>query len=319
VGYSRPETARRRGTRHMSDHTRQWANVVARMPDVRIGNKFSRNLLADLVEQIVEDDVMGLAAELAYRSTLTVLPFLLMLAALPSVLGSVVPLSDVQGRLSHEAEVLLSKNSAEMANAIIHEITTNGGGTAFLLGLVGTLWSGTSTTSALRKAINRMYAFEEESSFVKRKAIELLVTAVVGSLLFIAIALLLLGPAAFGGVRLDTQALSLILAIVFVILAVSITYWLIPAGGNTFRWVTPGSALFALGWLLFSFGLSAYLSQVGTLNGVYGSLGAIIMLMIWLYGSNLALLLGAELNAVLGKTFDEEVQQDSEGGSPTPP
>ena len=74
-----------------------------------------------------------------------------------------------------------------------------------------------------------------------------------------------------------------------------------------FRWVTPGALLFGAGWLLFSLGFSVYLSQFGLINHVYGSLGVMIVLLIWLYGSNLFLLLGAELNSVLAQDNDPNV------------
>ena len=84
-------------------------------------------------------------------------------------------------------------------------------------------------------------------------------------------------------------------------------YWLTPATKNTFRRITPGALVFVFAWLGFTLGFSAYLSVFGTFNRVYGSLGLMMALLIWLYGSNFALLLGAELNAVLGKSFDPEI------------
>ena len=111
-------------------------------------------------------------------------------------------------------------------------------------------------------------------------------------------------PLNMSGVALASELLSAIVAILLMTVAVSLVYWLAPAQDNTFRWITPGTVFFVLAWLLISAGFSIYLSQFGALNRVYGSLGAMLALLLWLYGSAVALLLGAELNAVLGKRLD---------------
>ena len=86
--------------------------------------------------------------------------------------------------------------------------------------------------------------------------------------------------------------------------AVSLVYWLAPAQDNSFRWITPGTVFFVLAWLLISAGFSVYLSQFGTLNRVYGSLGAMLALLLVALRILRGLLIGAELNAVIGKRLD---------------
>lgn len=260
-------------------------------------------------EQAKDDDVAGLAAEMAYRASLAVLPFLLMLSALPSVVGSIFGLDDISARLTTEAERLLSDNSAEMMKTLINEVERSRGWTPFVFGLFGTLWAGTLATSALRKSLNRIYRFDETTPFVQRKLVDLALTVTAGLLFFFAIMALVIGPALLGGENAVTELISLVAAVAVVLIAVSLLYWLAPSGENTFRWVTPGALLFGLGWLLFSLGFSVYLSRFGMLNHVYGSLGAMMVLLAWLYGSNLALLLGAELNAALAHDNDPNVER----------
>jgi len=258
-------------------------------------------------EQSKAHDVGGLAAEMAYRSALAVLPFLLFIAALPSVAGEVFAIDNVEERLSSEAEALLSENSAEMVNTLISEVARASGWTPLVFGLLGTLWAGTLATSALRKSLDRIYSFDEGASFVERKLKELGLTVATGLLFFVAIMTVLIGPALMGGENFLNETLSILLAFVLVLAAVSLLYWLAPSGDNMFRWVTPGALVFGAGWLLFSIGFSAYLSRFGMLNQVYGSLGVMIALLIWLYGSNLFLLLGAELNSTLAQEKDPNV------------
>ena len=282
------------------------------LPPAQIGPVSLREGAREALKSAIEHDVPGLAAEVAYHAALAVLPFLLLLAALPSVLGSVLSLPDLAQEITRESERLLSQNSARMIQTLVEEVSKSSGWTALAFGLLGTLWAGTSTTSSLRKALNRLYGFEENAPLVKRKLIELGVTAVAGSLYFVAVLALLLGPRLLGGSNLLTQGLALAFAMVVVLAAVSFVYWLAPAAENTLRWITPGAVVFLIAWLLFSAIFSIYLSRIGTVNQVYGSLGAMIVMLVWLYGSNFALLLGAELNAVLGKRFDPQVASRSD-------
>jgi membrane protein len=270
-------------------------------------NKLTRSAAGRAIDQAIEDDVPGLAAELAYRAALAVLPFLLMLAALPGVAGTLFHLDDVTPRLIDESEALLSKNSSDMMRTVIEEVGRSQGGTAFVFGLVGTLWAGTMTTSALRKALNRVYHFDDQTPFIKRKLTELGLTIVSGLAFFLAIMSLVLGPALLGTESALTNLLSLAVALGIVLATVSLLFWLAPSGDNRYRWVTPGAFVFGAGWLAFSIGFSAYLASFGMINHVYGSLGAMIVLLVWLYGSNLFLLLGAELNAALAEKKDPNV------------
>jgi membrane protein len=263
--------------------------------------------LLQAYEQAKEHDVPGLAAELSFRAALSVLPFLLVIAALPSVAGDLFSVENVGERLSREADALFSENSAEAVRTLIGEVERSHGWTPLIFGLLGTLWAGTMTTSTLRKALDRVYGFVDGSSLLRRKLKDLGLTVVAGLLFFLSIMAVMLGPAILGGETVLTEMLSVGIALLAVLAAVSLLYWLAPSGDNMFRWVTPGALVFGAGWLIFSLGFSAYLSRFGLINHVYGSLGAMIILLIWLYGSNFFLLLGAELNSVLAQERDPNV------------
>ena len=292
---------------------------VEKLPRVQVGKVQLRDSLKQALKQAADDDVFGLAGELAYRSALAVLPFLLLLAALPSVAASVFSIPDVGDRLAQEADALFSKNLATLVHELITQVAGSNGWTAFFVGLGGTLWGGVSTTSSLRKALNRLYKFDEKSPVIKRKVTELSLTVATGILFALAMMLVLMGPYLLGSLNLVTQLVSLAGAFLIVLAAVVLLFWIVPAAHNSLRWVMPGAILFGLSWVVFSLALSAYLSFSGTLNHVYGSLGAMIALLVWLYGSNLALLIGAELNAVVGNEFDSEVRSESLPRDDKPP
>jgi membrane protein len=83
------------------------------------------------------------------------------------------------------------------------------------------------------------------------------------------------------------------------LLGITLVYHVAPAAPQRWHWVTPGSAVALLGWLLASFGLRLYVRYLGNYNATYGSIGGVILLMLWLYLSSLALLVGAEINALI--------------------
>jgi membrane protein len=282
---------------------------VRRNTHLPVLGTFSQTAAGRAIDQAIEDDVSGLAAELAYRAALAVLPFLLMLAALPGVAGSVFHVDDIPQRLTDEADSLLSQNSSDMMRTLIEEVGRSQGGTALVFGLLGTIWAGTMTTSALRKALNRIYKFDDQTPLLVRKLTELGLTIVSGLAFFVAIMSLVLGPQLLGDVNALTNLVSLLFALMVVLATVSLLYWLAPSDEHRYKWVTPGALLFGGGWLVFSLGFSVYLSRFGMINHVYGSLGAMIVLLIWLYGSNFFLLLGAELNGVLAQEKDPDVAQ----------
>src|SRR6185503_7424261 len=213
-------------------------------PEVHVGRLPLRQAAREAITHALRDDVPGLAAELAFRAALAFLPFLLLLAALPSVLGSILNASDIGDQISRQADALLSKNSAAMVHTVVGEVTKSQGWGVVAFGLVGTIWAGLATTSSTRKALNRLYSFEENKPFLQRKLYELALTAVVGLLVVMAIMALLLGPLLLGGVALATELLSGGVALVMMAAAVSLVYWLAPARDNSFRWITPGTVFF---------------------------------------------------------------------------
>jgi membrane protein len=282
--------------------------IAGSVPDVHAGRADLRGIIRDVIDGVQKDDVMGLASELTHHMALTVFPFLLMVTALPSVAGALFDIPDPSERLSRELASVLSTNSADLAKNMIREMTSTSGWYAFLVGLFGALWAGTSTTSTLRKALNRIYRFDDDASFVKRKLEEFWLTVVVALMFLAAIVSVLIGPALLGHVPHVSTPTANLIAVALVLIAVSLIYWQAPSEPHAFEFATPGSLFFAIVWLLFSLAFAGYLSQTGTVNHVYGSLGAIIALLFWLYGTSLALLVGAELNAAVAKRLDPRTQ-----------
>lgn len=295
----------------MSSITNSADKVLDRAPAVHAGRLDVRRVLHDVIDGVQKDDVMGLASELTYHMMLTVFPFLLMISALPQVAGALFNIPNPGERFADELSGLLSKDSADVAKRLIDEMTRTSGWTAFFFGLTGSLWAGLSTTSTLRKALNRVYRFDDKASFLVRKLEESWLTVVTAALFVAAVVCVLVGPALLGSVpHVSTPAANLI-AFALVLIAVHLIYWQAPSEPHDFEFAAPGSLFFAVTWLLFSLGFAWYLSNIGTMNHVYGSLGFLIALLFWLYGTSLSLLIGSEINATFAKQLDPQTQAQS--------
>jgi membrane protein len=103
---------------------------------------------------------------------------------------------------------------------------------------------------------------------------------------------------------------TLPLALLMVMVGVALLYWLAPNTGHSIVWISPGAVLFIVGWVLASIGFAIYLSQFGSYNRTYGSIGAVIVLLVWLYWTSFLLLVGGELNSVLARRHDAEYRAE---------
>jgi membrane protein len=192
----------------------------------------------------------------------------------------------------------------------IRTITSNrsGAGLALVLGLAAALWSASAYVGAFMRASNVIYETPEGRPFWKLRPMQMLITLVMVILLaVIAAALLLTGPivdAAAGPIGLSDTAVTVwniakwpVLIAMFVFM-LAILYYASPnVKMRGFRWVTPGSIVALVVWLLASAGFAFYVANFGSYNKTYGTLAGLIVLLVWMWITNVAILLGHQLNA----------------------
>jgi membrane protein len=269
-----------------------------------------------LITGVREHDVSGLAAEIAYRFLFAVFPFGLFVAALGGVIAGWL-------QVDNPAEQIIAgfgdNLPPDIANAIQPELerlfgTASNG--LLWTGALLALWAATGGTNALVKGIHRAYGVPEQRPFVLRYvvAIGLTLLAAAG---VIASFVTIVGGAAitqeiaeqFG---LGPQAFAVLQLLrwpaVFVVLtiAVAILYRYGPSIVIPWRWILAGSVAFTLGWLLATAALGWYAANVADYGATYGSLGAVIVLMLWFYLTSALLLVGAELTAALARERSPE-------------
>lgn len=264
--------------------------------------------LRDLWGELKKDHVSILAAALAFYGVLALFPGLI---ALVSIYGLFLDPAQVEAQIAPFTH-LLPASAAELVTGQLHDLVeARGGGLqiSLALSLVAVLWSASSGVGALFKGVNLAYFEAETRGFLKLRATAFLTT--LGILVFAVLALASVAvlPALFewlGASQLVETTLAFarwpVLA-ALVILGLALIYRFAPDHHEKppFRWVTPGSIVATALWLVGSIAFSQYVAHFGNYNETYGALGAVIVLLLWLWLSAYAILLGAELNAALEK------------------
>lgn len=261
------------------------------------------NFMKQLYEQIVRADVFGLSAQLAYFFLLSLFPFLLFLITLLGYL----PIDD------HAViDFLKAYAPAEIITLIEANITQliyTQNGSLLSISIVGTLWSASNGVNAITKAFNEAYQVEENRSFFVARLIAIALTiAMIG---IISIALLLpvfgkmIGVYLFSFVHLSDSFLQLwntlrwvVSSIVFFIVLLAL-YKLAPNKKIYIRHAVYGAIFATFSWQLVSLAFSYYVNTLGNYSATYGSLGAVIILMIWFYISGIIIITGGVINAIL--------------------
>ncbi|MEV4514295.1 YihY/virulence factor BrkB family protein [Dactylosporangium sp. NPDC049525] len=266
------------------------------------------DVLKRTVKEFNNDNLTDWAAALTYYGVLSIFPGILVLLAVSGML-----LTDTtQNAVLENAQELFPPSIAEPVTGAVDELKEGSGSAGILaiVGLLGAVWTASGYVGAFIRASNSIYDVPEGRPIWKVLPIRLGVTVVVGALIALAaMSIVFTGKFAEqvgGWIGLSKQAVQIwdiakwpvLLLVVLLILAV--LYYASPNARQTgFRWVTPGGGLAVLIWLLASAGFAIYVSNFSSYNKTYGTLGGIIAFLVWLWISNIAILLGAEFDAEL--------------------
>ena len=277
--------------------------------------------------EMISDRIGLAAAGCAFYATLALFPAI---STLVSLYGLAFDPNTVEPQLRVLRD-LLPRPAFQLISERVHTLVTQPRGTltiGLIIGTLITLWSASAGTKSMIAALNIAYEEKESRSFVRFQATALSMTlfAIVGAAL--AVALLVFLPAVldfiprhfgFEAVESGTQRLiqlgSPLVMLVFVGSAFSLLYRFGPSRRSAgWHWITPGSLLATLLWLLASAAFSYYVGHVASYDATYGPLGAVVGIMMWFFVTAYVVLLGAELNAEL----ELQTAMDSSAGSPRP-
>ncbi len=264
-----------------------------------------RELARRVWREMNEDDAWGLAAQMSFYFQLAFFPFLIFVIALISHVPwehLLENMLDTAGRvLPEEAHALISRQA--------RNIMARDSGGLLSLGIAGALWAASGGVAALMRALTRAYDAPELRSYLRARAVALLSTVALALLILTAFVLLLAGDwldawlaSIFGPVLEPIWPLSRwLLIVLFLVFSADLVYYFLPNVEQDWHWVTPGGTLAVIVWIAASLGFKLYVANFGDYNATYGSVGAVIIFMLWLYISSLILLVGAEINSELDK------------------
>lgn len=272
----------------------------------REGLQTVRYVLRRTARAFGEDRVLDMAAGLTYFGMLAVGPAAIAVVSLLSLLGQS---QDVVTRVLDAVADLGPEAAVETVERILEALPPPpSAGAGLVLGLVGALWSASAYVSAFSRAMNRVHDVEEGRPYWRVRPFMLLVTLLVLALLTVVAATVVVsGPLTrflvelFGVDAASVRMWSwlrwpVVLGLVIVVIAA--LYYVTPnVRLRRFRLLSAGSVVALLGWIIASAGFNLYVSAFGRYDAVYGSLGGLIVFLLWLWISNIALLVGAELDA----------------------
>jgi membrane protein len=266
-----------------------------------------------------EDNLTTWAAALTYYGVLALFPALIVLVSILGLVGdpqsTTRTITDIVTRIGPES-------AAETFSGPIEQITESrsGAGIALLVGTLVALWSASAYVGAFIQASNVIYETREGRPFWKLRPLQLVVTLVMILLLAVmALGLTLTGPivdAVAEPIGVSDTAVTAwdigkwpLLAALFVVMLAVLYYASPNAKQRGFTWVTPGSVVALVGWIIASVGFALYVANFGSYDKTYGTLAGVVVLLVWLWITNLAVLFGHQLNAERERSaqFDEGV------------
>jgi len=278
-----------------------------------------KDALVRTYDDVGENHTLQMAAALSYYFVMSLFPALIFLSAALAYL----PVGDLFNQALNLIGRFVPPDSMGVVKKVVSDVVTPNRGAFLSFGLAGTLWATSGGLSAAIEALNIAYDVEETRPFWKTRPLAIGLTFLIGALLLVALGVMIVGPR-FGewlSGRLHLSQLWIwlwpyihwTLAVGFTILAVEVLYFLAPNVKQRFLATLPGAILAVGSWIGFSYLLGIYFRNLANFNKTYGTLGAAVALMVWLYWTGFGMLVGAELNAELAKkTQIGAIQQQSE-------
>jgi membrane protein len=266
------------------------------------------NALSRTYADVLRNHTLQMAAALSYYFVLSLFPALILLSAVVAYL----PVPDLFNQTLALMGRFLPPDTMGLVRRVLADVITPNRGTFLSFGILGTLWAASGGFAATIEALNMAYEVRDDRPFWKTRPLALGLAIVIGFLLMIALSVMIVGPR-FGewlAARVHLTRLFVLLwpyihwtiAAGFSILAVEMLYFFAPNVKQRFLATLPGAMLAVGCWIGLSYLLGFYFRHFANFNKTYGTLGAAIALMVWLYWTGFAMLLGAELNAELAKT-----------------
>lgn len=278
-----------------------------------------KNFFVGLYERTIDADLFNRSAQVAFYFSFSLFPLLFFLV---SVFGLVlVSTEGLKGELFSYLGQLLPTAAYDLVRNTVEEIAVTSSPGKLTIGLVITLWSASAGVDSIRNALNSVYSLTETRSWFHTKALSLAITFLTIVFVAFVLAIVFYGWRSvqffLGAVGITITSPLILIAIqwisivVVLLVACEIIFNIVPNFKHfKWNWITAGSIVSIVLWILFTSLFRLYLQYFNTYNRTYGSLGAVIILMLWLYLTALAVVIGGAINAALHKVHDDERPTD---------
>ena len=269
----------------------------------KLGGLSLTALVRRVWSEIREDAVTERAAALSYYFVFALFPALLFLTALLSLL----PIAGLQERLMASAQDMLPPAAATTIQHTLNEIVSHRRTGLLSIGALVTLWASSNGMASVMSTMNAVYGAAESRPWWRQRLLAVALTiafsvAVVAGLVLLVFGGMIGSAVAnwFGLGDIFTVAwnvASVVIVVTFGLVGIQVVYQLAPARERAWRWVTPGAALALGSWLVMSYGLRIWVRHFANYSATYGSIGGVILLMLWFYLTSVVVLVGAEVDS----------------------
>src|ERR1041385_2281763 len=275
-----------------------------------------------------EDGILGYAAQLSYYFLLALFPALLFLTSLLGYFAGED--SQLRAGLFRYLGAVLPGAASQLIAKTVNDVTAGSGGGKLSFGVLATLWAASNGMTAISESLNAAYDLKETSPWWKVRLVAIGLTLALSFLIISSLVLVLYGHdladtvavkyglgAAFA---LTWKIVQWPIVLGFVLLGFALLYYFAPdARDQDWKWITPGSVAGVALWLLVSFAFKTYLTFFNSYSATYGSLGAVIILMLWFYFTGAAILVGGEMNSEIENEMAKQGAPDAkEKGAKAP-
>lgn len=270
--------------------------------------------------QMSEDDVWGRAAQLSYYFLLALFPLLIFITSIIGlILGSG---TGIRHSLFNYLSQVMPPSAFKLVDDAMFDVSKSSGGDKISFGILAALWAASNGMGAISESLNAAYNVKESRPWWRARLTSIALTIAIALLTMTALVLILYGGEiadkiaanyGLGGVFTTTwNILQWPIVLLFILLSFSLIYFFAPdLKDQDWKWVTPGSLIGVGLWLLVSFIFRVYLRFFDSYSATYGSLGAVIVLMLWFYLTGLAILIGGEINSEIENAAAEEGAPDA--------
>jgi membrane protein len=260
-------------------------------------------LIKRTYREMMEDDALGLAAQLAYYFFLALFPAILCVIAI----ASFFPLHQFTDQIVSTLGRVAPEQILQIIRAELIRLGDNNNGGVLSIGLLGALWSSSAALVSAIDAMNRAYDIEESRPWWRVRITAILLTVGLAVFIVVSFALVIAGPQladwvasrfAFGSVFVwSWKILQWPIAFLLVVTGIGMVYYFAPDAEQDWVWITPGSLVATVLWLLGTLGFRFYVVNFGGYEATYGAVAGVILLLLWFYLSALVMIIGAEVSA----------------------